>query len=115
MSTGDVINSSISGPNVYVSFRAQNGLAGADVASVTTSGWHHVRTIYRDPTDDYANNVPQQAATGGMGDGPGGGAPPSGDARPTDGMALIDGAASPLRQCRRCVETCPVRHPYRDR
>ncbi|KQQ22039.1 hypothetical protein ASF48_02080 [Rathayibacter sp. Leaf299] len=75
MSTGDGISFSISGPNVYVGFQAQNGSAGADVDGVSTSGWGHVHTIYRDPTDDYAGSVEQQAATG-MGGG-GGGTPPS--------------------------------------
>lgn len=75
MTQGDGINFSISGPNVYVGFQAQQGSAGADVDGVRTSGWGHVHTIYRDPTDDYANSVEQQAATGGMG---GGGAPAGG-------------------------------------
>jgi hypothetical protein len=81
MSTGDGISFSISGPNVYVAFQAQQGSAGADVEGVSTSGWGHVHTIYRDPTNDYANSVTQQAASGGMGTGggaPGGGTPPSG-------------------------------------
>ncbi|MDW4571971.1 hypothetical protein R8Z57_04175 [Microbacterium sp. M3] len=42
---------------------------------MVTSGWGHVHTIYRDPTDDYANSVTQQAATGGIGGGPGGNGP----------------------------------------
>ncbi|SDH54668.1 DUF3500 domain-containing protein [Agrococcus jejuensis] len=67
MTQGDGISFSISGPNVYVAFQAQQGSAGADVDGVTTSGWGHVHTIYRDPTNDYANSVEQQAATGGMG------------------------------------------------
>ncbi len=74
MSTGDGIDFSISGPNVYIAFQAQQGSAGADVDGVTTSGWGHVHTIYRDPSNDYANSVEQQASTG-MGGGPGGGAP----------------------------------------
>jgi hypothetical protein len=74
MTTGDGINFSISGPNVYIAFQAQQGSAGADVDGVTTSGWGHVHTIYRDPSNDYANSVEQQAATG-MAAGPGGGAP----------------------------------------
>ncbi|PZR52382.1 hypothetical protein DNL40_11945 [Xylanimonas oleitrophica] len=76
MSTGDGISFSISGPNVYIAFQAQQGSAGADVDGVTTSGWGHVHTIYRDPTNDYAGSVTQQAASGGMrgpGGGPGGG------------------------------------------
>lgn len=79
MSTGDGINFSISGPAVYVAFQAQQGSAGADVDGVTTSGWGHVHTIYRDPSNDYAGSVTQQAATG-MTGGPGGdpaGAPPA--------------------------------------
>lgn len=78
MSTGDGISFSISGPDVYVGFQAQQGSAGADVDGVTTSGWGHVHTIYRDPTDDYAGSVTQQAATGGPGAGSGGpgGTPP---------------------------------------
>lgn len=74
MTTGDGINFSISGPNVYIAFQAQQGSAGADVSGVTTSGWGHVHTIYRDPSNDYADSVEQQAATG-MAGGPGGGAP----------------------------------------
>jgi hypothetical protein len=86
MTTGDGINFSISGPNVYVSFQAQNGSAGADVDGVSTSGWGHVHTIYRDPTDDYANSVEQQAATGMGGGAPGGGTPPAdGGTPPSDG------------------------------
>lgn len=64
MSTGDGISFSISGPNVYVALQAQQGSVGADVEGVNTSGWGHVHTIYRDPTNDYANTVTQQAATG---------------------------------------------------
>ncbi len=90
MSTGDGINFSISGPNVYVAFQAQQGSAGADVDGVTTSGWGHVHTIYRDPSNDYAGSVTQQAATGGVGGGggaPSGGAPDgsSGDSSSGDG------------------------------
>lgn len=74
MSTGNGISFSISGPNVYIAFQAQQGSAGADVDGVSTSGWGHVHTIYRDPTNDYANSVTQQAASG-MGGAPGGAAP----------------------------------------
>lgn len=85
MTQGDGINFSISGPNVYVGFQAQQGSAGADVEGVSTSGWGHVHTIYRDPTDDYANSVEQQAATGGMGGGaPAGGAPSDGGTPPSN-------------------------------
>ncbi|MCC3292147.1 DUF3500 domain-containing protein [Arthrobacter sp. zg-Y1110] len=84
MSTGDGISFSISGPNVYVAFQAQQGSAGADVEGVSTSGWGHVHTIYRDPTNDYANSVTQQAASGmGGGTGPAGG--PPGGGTPPDG------------------------------
>ncbi len=79
MSTGDGINFSISGPNVYVAFQAQQGSAGADVDGVSTSGWGHVHTIYRDPSNDYANSVEQQASTG-MTGGPGGGGTPGSEA-----------------------------------
>lgn len=84
MGTGDGISFSISGPDVYVAFQAQQGSAGADVEGVSTSGWGHVHTIYRDPTNDYANSVTQQAAsgmdggTGPAGGPPGGGIPPNG-------------------------------------
>jgi Protein of unknown function (DUF3500) len=83
MSTGNGINFSISGPNVYVAFQAQQGSAGADVDGVTTSGWGHVHTIYRDPTNDYANSVEQQAATGMGGGAPAGGSPGDGGTPPT--------------------------------
>jgi predicted heme/steroid binding protein len=87
MSTGDGISFSISGPNVYVSFQAQNGSAGADVDGVSTSGWGHVHTIYRDPTNDYADSVTQQEATGMGGGAPGGGGgtPPNGGTPPMEG------------------------------
>lgn len=65
MSQGDGIYFQISGPDVYLEFAAQRGSAGADVDGVVTSGWGHVHTIYRDPTNDYAGSVTQQAATGG--------------------------------------------------
>ncbi|WP_231916261.1 DUF3500 domain-containing protein [Microbacterium karelineae] len=81
MSSGDGIDFSVSGPDVYLAFQAQEGSAGADVDGVTTSGWGHVHTIYRDPTNDYANSVEQQAATGGMG----GGEPPADGQMPEGG------------------------------
>jgi hypothetical protein len=81
LSTGDGIDFSISGPNVYVAFQAQPGSAGADVDGVSTSGWGHVHTIYRDPTDDYAGSVTQQAASG-MGGGGGAAGGPSGAGAP---------------------------------
>ncbi|MDT9593003.1 DUF3500 domain-containing protein [Nocardioides zeae] len=84
MTSGDGINFSISGPDVYVALQAQQGSAGADVDGVTTSGWGHVHSIYRDPSNDYAGSVEQQAGSGvggGAGTPPGGGAggtPPGG-------------------------------------
>ncbi|MGV9768978.1 DUF3500 domain-containing protein [Microbacterium sp. NPDC003461] len=74
MTQGNGIGFLISGPNVYIGFAGQQGSAGADVDGVTTSGWGHVHTIYRDPTNDYANSVEQQESTG-MAGGPGGGRP----------------------------------------
>lgn len=78
MSTGDGIYFQISGPDVYIEFASQQGSAGADVDGVVTSGWGHVHTIYRDPSNDYAGSVEQQESSG-----PGGGAPSGGG--PTDG------------------------------
>lgn len=80
-STGDGIYFQISGPKVYVEFANQQGSAGADIDGVITAGWGHIHTIYRDPTNDYANSVTQEAASGMMGGGPGGngGEMPSGD------------------------------------
>lgn len=78
-STGDGIYFQISGPDVYIEFASQQGSAGADVDGVTTSGWGHVHTIYRDPNEDYAGSVTQGEASGG---GPGGGA---GGEMPADG------------------------------
>lgn len=82
MTQGDGIYFQISGPDVYVEFAAQQGSAGADVEGVNTSGWGHVHTIYRDPSNDYAGSVVQQEATG-MGGGAG--APGSGGAPGTGG------------------------------
>ena len=80
-STGDGIYFQISGPKVYIEFANQQGSAGADIDGVITAGWGHIHTIYRDPTNDYANSVTQEAASGMMGGGPGGngGEMPSGD------------------------------------
>ena len=86
MTSGDGISFSISGPNVYIAFQAQQGSAGADVDGVTTSGWGHVHTIYRDPTNDYANSVEQQASTG-MSGGPGGGGAPGEGGTPGEAPA----------------------------
>jgi hypothetical protein len=80
MTQGDGIYFQISGPDVYVEFAAQQGSAGADVEGVTTSGWGHVHTIYRDPGNDYAGSVTQQEATGtgAPGSGAPGSTPPNG-------------------------------------
>ncbi|AIK86299.1 hypothetical protein CGLAR1_13975 [Corynebacterium glutamicum] len=80
-STGDGIYFQISGPKVYIEFANQQGSAGADIDGIITAGWGHIHTIYRDPTNDYANSVTQEAASGMMGGGPGGngGEMPSGD------------------------------------
>lgn len=80
-STGDGIYFQISGPKVYIEFANQQGSAGADIDGVITAGWGHIHTIYRDPTNDYANSVTQEAASGMMDGGPGGngGEMPSGD------------------------------------
>lgn len=71
MDSGDGINFSISGPNVYVALEAQSGSAGADVDGVSTSGWGHVHSIYRDPSNDYGGSAEQQEASG-MSGGPSG-------------------------------------------
>lgn len=71
MSTGSGIYFQISGPDVYVEFSNQQGSAGADVDGVTTAGWGHVHSIYRNPSNDYANSVEQQESAG-MTGGPGG-------------------------------------------
>ncbi|WBL19819.1 DUF3500 domain-containing protein [Citricoccus sp. NR2] len=83
MSTGEGISFSISGPNVYLAFQAQQGSAGADVDGVTTSGWGHVHTIYRDPTNDYGGSVTQQAASGMSGGPAGDGAGGDGEVGPS--------------------------------
>lgn len=77
-STGDGIYFQISGPKVYIEFANQQGSAGADIDGVITAGWGHIHTIYRDPTNDYANSVTQEAASGMMGGGPGGEMPSGG-------------------------------------
>jgi hypothetical protein len=79
MTEGDGIYFQISGPNAYIEFASQSGSAGADVSGVVTAGWGHVHTIYRDPSNDYANSVTQAEATGMGGGAPGGngGTPPS--------------------------------------
>lgn len=78
MTQGDGIYFQISGPNVYIEFSSQQGSAGSDVAGYITSGWGHIHTIYRDPTNDYAGSVTQQEASGMGGTAPGGAAPSAG-------------------------------------
>ncbi|MFZ2512617.1 MAG: DUF3500 domain-containing protein [Gordonia sp. (in: high G+C Gram-positive bacteria)] len=76
---GDGIYYQISGPDVYIELASQKGSAQADVVGVTTAGWGHIHTIYRDPGNDYAGSVIQQAASA-MTGGPGGrGGPPAGN------------------------------------
>lgn len=70
-STGEGIYFQISGPKVYIEFANQNGSAGADISGVVTAGWGHIHSIYRDPTNDYANSVTQGEAS--MSGGPGAG------------------------------------------
>jgi hypothetical protein len=76
MTQGEGIYIQISGPNVFIEFSNQQGSAGADVAGYTTDGWGHIHTIYRDPSNDYANSVAQEEATGMGGAGAPGGTPP---------------------------------------
>lgn len=71
-SQGKGIYFQISGPKVYIELASQDNDAGATVSGVQTSGWGHIHTIYRDPTNDYAGSVTQQKSSGPTGDGPGG-------------------------------------------
>ena len=92
-SQGKGIYFQISGPKAYIELSSQDNSAGAEINGVSTSGWGHIHTIYRDPTNDYAGSATQQKASaptmgGGMpggGEGPGGngGTPPNGT--PTNG------------------------------
>lgn len=93
MTQGDGIYFQISGPNVYIEFANQQGSAGADVDGYITSGWGHIHTIYRDPTNDYANSATQQAASGpGGGAGPDGGSAPDGGTPPAGGPSGAGGS-----------------------
>lgn len=80
VNTGKGIYFQISGPEVYIEFASQNDSAGADVDGYITAGWGHVHAIYRNPSNDYAGSVTQQASSGPMGGPMGGG--PSGSAGP---------------------------------
>ena len=71
-SQGKGIYFQISGPKVYIELASQDNDAGATVSGVQTSGWGHIHTIYRDPTNDYAGSVTQQKSSGPTGGGPGG-------------------------------------------
>lgn len=96
-SQGTGIYFQISGPKAYIELSSQDNTAGAEIDGVSTSGWGHIHTIYRDPTNDYAGSATQQKASaptmgGGMpggGEGPGGnggtplnGTPPNGGTPP---------------------------------
>lgn len=96
-SQGKGIYFQISGPKAYIELSSQDNSAGAEIDGVSTSGWGHIHTIYRDPTNDYAGSATQQKASaptmgGGMpggGEGPGGnggtplnGTPPNGGTPP---------------------------------
>lgn len=84
-SQGKGIYFQISGPKVYIELASQDNDAGATVSGVQTSGWGHIHTIYRDPTNDYAGSVTQQKSSGPTGGGPGGsgsGGPGAGSGRP---------------------------------
>ena len=72
-SQGKGIYFQISGPKVYIELASQDNDAGATVSGVQTSGWGHIHTIYRDPTNDYAGSVTQQKSSGPTGGGPGAG------------------------------------------
>lgn len=80
--TGDGIYFTISGPNVYIEFSSQDSSTGTDVDGEITAGWGHVHSIYRDPTNDYAGSVTQEASSGPGAGGPGmgrsNGTPPAG-------------------------------------
>ena len=87
-SQGKGIYFQISGQKAYIELSSQDNTAGAEIDGVSTSGWGHIHTIYRDPTNDYAGSATQQKVSaptmgGGMpggGEGPGGngGTPPNG-------------------------------------
>lgn len=84
-SQGKGIYFQISGPKVYIELASQDNDAGATVSGVQTSGWGHIHTIYRDPTNDYAGSVTQQKSSGPTNGGPGGsgsGGPGAGSGRP---------------------------------
>lgn len=89
-SQGKGIYFQISGPKVYIELASQDNDAGATVSGVQTSGWGHIHTIYRDPTNDYAGSVTQQKSSGPTGGGPGG----SGSGGPGAGSGAGNGGPS---------------------
>ena len=100
-SQGKGIYFQISGPKVYIELASQDNDAGATVSGVQTSGWGHIHTIYRDPTNDYAGSVTQQKSSGPTGGGPGGsgsggpGDPGAGSGGPDAGSGGPDGSGAP--------------------
>lgn len=98
-SQGKGIYFQISGPKVYIELASQDNDAGATVSGVQTSGWGHIHTIYRDPTNDYAGSVTQQKSSGPTGGGPGGsgsggpGGPGAGNGGPSDAPGGSDAPA----------------------
>ena len=99
-SQGKGIYFQISGPKAYIELSSQDNTAGAEIDGVSTSGWGHIHTIYRDPTNDYAGSATQQKASaptmgGGM---PGGGEGPGGNGGTPPNGTLPNGGTPPQRQ-----------------
>ena len=99
-SQGTGIYLQISGPKAYIELSSQDNTAGAEIDGVSTSGWGHIHTIYRDPTNDYAGSATQQKASaptmgGGM---PGGGEGPGGNGGTPPNGTLPNGGTPPQRQ-----------------
>ena len=99
-SQGKGIYFQISGPKAYIELSSQDNTAGAEIDGVSTSGWGHIHTIYRDPTNDYAGSATQQKASaptmgGGM---PGGGEGPGGNGGTPPNGTPSNGGTPPQRQ-----------------
>ena len=99
-SQGKGIYFQISGPKAYIELSSQDNTAGAEIDGVSTSGWGHIHTIYRDPTNDYAGSATQQKASaptmgGGM---PGGGEGPGGNGSTPPNGTPPNGGTPPQRQ-----------------
>lgn len=99
-SLGKGIYFQISGPKAYIELSSQDNTAGAEIDGVSTSGWGHIHTIYRDPTNDYAGSATQQKASaptmgGGM---PGGGEGPGGNGSTPPNGTPPNGGTPPQRQ-----------------